>query len=457
MAMNATKVTLNVHGVNRTGKVFKEIAASAAGVAKIGALAIGGSFAAAAVAFAATAKSLGKLSDVAMQAGVSADEITKLSTAMNTLGIKSNTPEQLATAFKKMGESIGETGLGGFKRAIGAIAQLSTLEERSAAAMDVFGKTGQDFMPLIEAAAKGGVDALSKVVDGMPSISQAAADAGDKVAGAMVLITQGTKALWSEAIGSVCAVLDKQFTGGVREAAMKANAYMKYFALAGVRYVSTWYTSWSESAGGIQEGVCVMFKNLLKISGMFVKSFFESVTAPLRKGIGLVCDAWVNLWIRVTQGYDAAVEHGKLVWQSWDRSVGELAAEPWKNLAENVRGLQWFPKGTEVNLDDLKKNLEEELKKAEAAAANYGKAAVSTAAGEAADNTAAKVQEAVKKAKQEFIGGETYKAATMSIRADYGKGDKSVKAVDRVRSVVEKLSSTNAKIAAAMMNLGVAG
>ena len=456
MAMNATKVTLNVHGVNKTGKVFKQIAASAAGVAKIGALAIGGSFAAAAVAFAATAKSLGQLSDVAMQAGVSADEITKLSTAMNILGIKSNTPEQLATAFQKMGKSIGETGVGGFKRAIGAIAQLSTLEERSAAAMAVFGKTGLDFMPLIEAAAKGGVDSLEKVVEGMPSISQAAADAGDSVADAMVLITQGTKDLWSEAIGSVCAVLDKQFTGGVREAAMKANAYMKYFALGGIRYVSTWYTSWSESVGGIQEGVRVMFMNLLKMSGMFVQAFFESVAAPLRKGIEWIVDRWVGGWIRITQGYDAAVNYARIV-ESNEKSISEMAMEPWKNLAEEVRSLQWFPTGTEVNLDDLKKNLEEELKKAEEAAAAVSKAAVSTAASDAADDTAAKVQDAVKKAKQEFIGGETYKAATMSIRADYGKGDKSVKAVDRVRSVVEKLNGTAAKISAAMTNLGVAG
>ena len=454
MAMNTTKVTLNVHGVNKTGKVFKEIAASAANVAKIGALAVGGSFAAAAVAFAETARSLGQLSDVAMQAGVSADEITKLSTAMNILGIKSNTPEQLATAFQKMGKSIGETGVGGFKRAIGAIAQLSTLEERSAAAMAVFGKTGMDFMPLIEAAAQGGVDALSKVVDGMPSISQAAADAGDDVADSMDIITKGTKYLWAEAVGAVCKILDSQFKGGVREAALKGVAYMRYYAKASAMYVSTWFSSWSQASGGFTEGMRVAFMNTLKMGGLFVKAFFESVAAPLRKAFEWIADRWTNLWIRITQGEAAAIMHAQIV-ESMNQSVSEMAMEPWKKMAEDVRTLQWFPDGTEINLDDLKETLGKELKKAEETAAAYGSAAVGRLSGRAAGDTANKIADAVKRAKQEFIGGETYKAATMSIRADYAKGDKTVKAIDRLRGIAETMSGTLIKMNNSMDELAV--
>ena len=89
---------------------------------------------------------------------------------MGVLGVKSQTPEALAMAFQKMTKSIGETGVDGFKKAIAAISEMETAEERSAAAMAVFGKSGLDFMPLIEAAAKDGTQALEDVMNGMPGI-----------------------------------------------------------------------------------------------------------------------------------------------------------------------------------------------------------------------------------------------------------------------------------------------
>lgn len=452
MAMNATRLTLNVKGVNKTGKVFKEIALSAGHVAKDVALIGGAAIAGATAAFALAAKSLGRLSDVAMQSGTSAEEITKLSTALNVLGIKSQTPEQLATAFQKMAKSIGETGMGGFKRTIQSIAELATVEERSSAAMAVFGRSGLDFMPLIEAAARNGIDSLNAVIDAMPGISDSAANAGDAVADAMVLMTSGAKSLWMNAVGEVCKLLDSQFAGGVREAAMKGNAYMEYFVKVTMRYVTTWFTSWSQATGGIREGFRVALNNMLKLGGEFVKAFFESVASPLRKVFELVADSWVNLWIRITEGEAAAVEHSKLVWQAWNKPISELAAEPWEKLADTVRGMQWFPDGTEIKLDDLRVNLEKQLAEAGKAAAAVGSAAVGFAATDAATDTADKIDTAVRKARNELLLGGSYKAATMSINSEYGKGekDKVVKSVDRVRSFVEKIASVNGKIASAL-------
>lgn len=456
MAMNATKVTLDVKGVNRTGKVFKEIATSAVNVGRTVALIGAAGVGAAAAAFALAARELGRLSDVAMQAGVSTDEITKLSTALNVLGLRTNTPEQIAAAFGKMAKSIGETGLPGFKRAIKAISELATVEERSAAAMAVFGKSGLDFMPIIEAAAKNGTGALEDVISAMPGVSQAAADAGDAVADAMVSMTQGTKALWLEACGVIAKEIDKKFKGGVREAALKGVAYMNYFAQAGVRYVTTWVTSWSEAAGGFQEGLRVAFMNTLKMGGLFVKSFFESVAAPLRKAFEWIADRWVNLWIRITQGEEAAIMHAQVV-ESMSKTVSEMAMEPWKKLSEDVRALQWFPKGTEVNLDDLKEKLGEEIKKAEKGAAAVSSAAVSFAATDAAGETAEKIEKAMKSVRNELVNGGTYKAATMSLRADYAKGeDKVVKSVNALKGVVEKINATTNKFNNAILGgLGV--
>lgn len=426
MAMNATKVTLDVKGVNRTGKVFKEIATSAANVgrtvAMIGAAGIG----AAAGAFALAARELGKLSDVAMQAGVSTDEITKLSTALNILGLRSNTPEQIATAFSKMAKSIGETGLPGFKRAIKAISELATVEERSAAAMAVFGKSGLDFMPIIEAAAKDGMSALEDVTNAMPGVSQAAADSGDKVADAFVLVTQGAKALWLEACGKIAGWMDTKFKGGVREAAMAGNAYMKYFAKAGVLNMQ----AFANGCVSIFNQMGSSWENVVIRMGEYLTRYFKAL------------GGWIMDFVNVT--WDDIKEKGLFgrANENFQRAMETATDKLWKGIDLK----EFVP-----DLSGIRKELALELEAAAKAAGSVGSAAVGFAATDAADETAEKIQKAMKAVRNELVSGGTYKAATLSMRADYAKGeDKTVKSVNAVKSVVEKINSTNSKIAAAL-------
>lgn len=452
MAMNATKVTLNVVGINKTGKVFKEIAGGMASIGKSAALFSAAAVSGVAVAFAATARSLGHLSDVAMQAGVSADELTKLSAAMDMLGIKVSAPEELALAFQKMAQSVGLTGMGGFKSAIKAISELGTEQERAQAAVATFGKAGLQFMPLIEAAAKDGGRALEEVIAGMPAVTQSAADAGDAVADAMSTMAKGAKTAWQNACGEIARLIDGKFSGGVREAALKANAYIEYFAKAGTRYCVAWGEAWSKTSGGIQQGFTVALENMLKISANFVGAVFKSVAAPLRRAFELVADSWVNLWIRVTEGYDAAVEHAKLIRQA---NVRDMALEPWKDLANDVRGLKWLPDGMGVKFDDLKEELEAKLAQATKTAAAVGSAAVSNAGKKGAEDAAERIHKAVAEVKNEMLMGESYKAATMSIRADYGKNaDKTVQAVNALTAVSEKILAESKKTAKAMEGVG---
>jgi flagellar capping protein FliD len=79
------------------------------------------------------------------------------------------------------------------------------------------------------------------------------------------------------------------------------------------------------------------------------------------------------------------------------------------------------------------------------------------AANAAATETAEQIETAAKTAaKAEFMTADTYRAATMSIRADYGKGEsKTVKAIDRVKSINEKIKSATESSAAALANLGL--
>lgn len=455
MTMNATQVSMNVKGVNRTGKVFREIAASAASVGKAAALFGAAAAGSAAVAFAATAKSLGHLSDVAMQASTSTNELTKLSSAMGVLGIKSQTPEALAMAFQRMTKSIGETGVGGFKKAIAAISQMETAEERSAAAMAVFGKSGLDFMPLIEGAAKNGISALEDVMAGMPGISDAAANAGDAVADAMQTMTDGTKALWSEAVGEVARMFDSHFAGGIREAAMKANAYVEYYVtmfwrscVATFENIQKAYTALSADWG---ETFAQTFRFLWDSFKSFGRFLWEEV-----KNIGAVVrDFLKEIWNGLSgEGF------------SWENVVKNANfAEVGRRFADEIRGnmskinifdgVEW----SEVEMGDAVQKLEGKLATATKAAAAVSRAAVGTVARESAEDTAGKVREAMKAAKSEFMDAGSYKAATMSIRSDYGKSsDKTVKSVNAVKAVNEKIAAAAEKIAGNMPVIeGVAG
>jgi hypothetical protein len=443
MAMNATQVTLNVKGVNKTGKVFKEIAATAARVGKTAALVGGAVFGGAAAAFAATAKSLGHLSDVAMQAGTSADEITRLSSAMGVLGIKSQTPEMLAMAFQKMTKAVGETGVSGFKKTIAAIAEMETAEERSAEAMRVFGDAGLHFMPLIEAA-KDGTAALDDVMAGMPGISDAAANAGDAVADAMQIMGDGSKALWAEAVGSIAKMADEHFAGGIREAAMKANAYVEYYVtmfwrscVATFENIQKAYTALSADWGNTFSQVFKFLWGSFKSFGKFLWEEIKNIGAVVRD---FLKEVWSGLngdgfsWKRVVQNANFA-EVGKKFVEEMRGNMSKI------NIFD---GVQW----SEVEMGDAVQKLETKLQAATKAAVAVSSAAVATVAKESAENTTDKVREAVKSVKNDFIQAGSYRAASMSLRADYGKdADKTVKAVNAVKAVNEKIAAAAEKVA----------
>lgn len=450
MAMNATQVALNVKGVNRTGNVFAQIASSAAKVGKTAALFGAAAFSGAAVAIAATAKSLGHLSDVAMQAGSSAHDLTKLSSAMGVLGIKSQTPEMLAMAFQKMAKSIGVTGVDGFKKAISAISEMGTVEERSAAAMAVFGKAGLDFMPLIEAAAKDGVGALEDVIAAMPGISDEAANAGDAVADAMQIATDGTKALWSEAIGSICSWFDGQFTGGIREAAMKLNAYLEFYVKLFWRSCVATFENIGKAWRALSADWGATFKAAINICWDYLKAWTTFLWEQFKNVGVMLRDFGKQLWSFIKgDGFDFEAIFANTNFKETTKNFADSVRE---SLRENniFEGVEW----SEAEAKDLAETLETKLATAAKGAAAVGQAAVATVATEAAEDTAEKVQRAVKAVKSEFIDASSYKAASMAIRADYGKGEsKTVGAVNAVKRVNEKIAAATEKTAAALENM----
>ena len=456
MAQASTGITFNATAINKTGRVFRQIGQQALGVAKMAA----GMFSATMLTRAfdqivAVTKELAALNDVAMRAGVSAKEITQMSTALAVLGIKSQTPDQIAMAMQKMAKATGETGVAGFERVIGAISQMGTVEERAAAAMATFGKSGLDFLPLIEAAAKNGTDALHEVIDAMPGVSDAAAEAGDKMADGMKVMTDGIKTLYHEGIAKIVQLIDSQFAGGIREAALKGAAYMEFFAKVAWRYVSTFYDAWSKSSEGILDGFKTAVLNLMDLLGGLVTASISAMIQALRAKIQPMVDAVMWAYIRLTQGEDAAAEFW-IEAEKQQLTATEAMKEPFRDLADYAATLKWFPDGTSVDISDLQGALADKLANAGSVAAAIGSKAAASLAASAAEDTAEQIGNAAKAAKADFMTADTYRAATMSIRADYGKNEsKTVKAIDRVKSINEKIKSATESSAAALANLGL--
>lgn len=432
MATASAGITFNATAVNRTGRVFREITSQAMGVGKKIAAITTGFAVAGAAAIVATAKALGNLSDVAMRAGASTEEITKMSLALDVLGVKASSPDQIAMAFQRMAKATGETGVEGFKKVIGAISQMESVEQRSAAAMGVFGRAGLEFMPLIEAAAKNGTAALNEVIDTMPGVSDAAADAGDRLTDGMNIVVTGIKDMWMEFVGDIAKFIDSNFEGGIRQASLNAVAYIEYFVKKAGRVMS----SWASGMVAIWNGLGGTWQSVVQSWGDYLVSYFKAI------------GNWIKDVINVS--WDDIKEHGVFgkANEKFAKTVNDAADALW----EDVDFAPFI-----AQTDDLEVALQEKLVKAAKGAAAISSAAVKTTAGEAADNTATKIEKAARAMRNEFTTADSYRAATMSIRADYAKGeDKTIKAVNAVKTVNEKIQKACESTAASLAEVGVA-
>lgn len=267
---------ISVKAVDQTAGAFSSIQARAAAAsAKLQSM-LGGALVAAGAylgfrQITAGINELGRLSDVAQKAGASVDDLSRASTAFNVLGIKAG-PKEIAKAFQMMAKNTGRTGLQGFYDTIAEIGKLPDVADRSAAAMKVFGRSGLEFMPLIEAA-QDGVDALVGVANAMPVIPQAAADAGDAVADAMSIASGGVKSLWLQSLGTVCDWFDKNFEGGIRAAAANSAQYLVYYAKVGVTKAMEYW----EKITTFFEAVGSGFGALFSTDGGFMEKFSRAM------------------------------------------------------------------------------------------------------------------------------------------------------------------------------------
>ena len=284
--MSKSTHQLAVKGNDQTGAAFASIESRAAAASAKIRSAMGGALSAVGAylslrAVASGVNELGKLSDVAQKTSTSVDELTQAATAMGVLGISANV-DQLAKAFQLMEKNTGRSGLQGFYDTIGELGKVPEASDRAAAAMKVFGRSGMEFMPLINAAHTSTL-ALGDVIDAMPKIPQAAADAGDDIADAMAIGASAVKSIWLQGLGTICRWFGEDYEGGVRTAALNAANSLTYYTKLAV-------------------SKCVEYYRKLQA---FITPTFDAIGAFIGAKIG--GGSWADAWEMAGKAFDQSM------------------------------------------------------------------------------------------------------------------------------------------------------
>jgi hypothetical protein len=246
---------------------------------------------------------LGHLSDVAQKTSTNVGELTQTAAAMAALGIQNMGVDQLGKAFDYMAKTTGRSGMEGFYQTVAELGQIPDVSQRAQAAMKVFGRSGMEFMPLLNAA-DNSVEALQTVVNALPSIPQAAADSGDAMSDALGFAANQMKSIWLQGLGAVSGWFDNEYKGGVREASLQAGNFLEYYTKIAVTKCLTWYRK---------------LQNALKVWGDAIGTFIGGAYEKVF-GTG---GTWGGVWELTTTAFSSALEEYDEAAEELDRKEQE--------------------------------------------------------------------------------------------------------------------------------------
>ena len=341
-----------IRGVDKSAGAFASVKAKAAATgAQIKSM-VGGAIAAAGAylgfqAIKGGIDELGRLSNVAQKANVSVDALTSATAAFGALGVQMNA-DSFAKSMSLLAKNTGRTGMEGFYQTIAEIGKIPDVSKRAEAAMKVFGKSGLEFMPLINAADEG-VDALRTVVAAMPKVSQAAANAGDGAADAMGFAANEVKSLWLEGLGFLANKLNNDYTGDVRTAALTAGNALTYWTKLAV-------------------AKCITYWEKLKQAGRSFGEVFGAVIGATSEKLFGSGGSWSDVWKEITNSYDRAMQEYDDRAEELEKVEEERAARFQKNYEDRARAIKHFADNynkAAVSIDARKKK--------DAASAELGK------------------------------------------------------------------------------------
>ena len=231
--MAGANITMGVTGIDKTGAAFNSIRNRARRTgAQIRSI-MGGAIAAAGAylslrAIKGAVDELGKLSDLAMKAGTSVEFLTKSATAFKVAGLDV-TAESLTRALQYMQKNTGQQGEGAFYETVKTISKIPDAAERARAAVQVFGKSGLEMLPLVN----NGEEAIEKMrllASVMPGVSTAAANAGDAASDALNIFGKGVQTTMLKVVAKIAGWFGAEFPGGVRAGALAAANWIEIFA-----------------------------------------------------------------------------------------------------------------------------------------------------------------------------------------------------------------------------------
>lgn len=354
--MSASTHQIKVKGVDQTGAAFGSIKNRAVATgAQIRSM-LGGALAAAGAylgfrAIKGGIDELGRLSDVAQKAGVSVDDLTQATTAFGVLGIQNMGVDGFAKSMTFLAKNTGRTGMAGFYQTIEEIGKVPDVSKRADMAMKVFGKSGMEFMPIINAAGKS-VAALKSVAEAMPKVSQSAADAGDDIADGTQIVSTQFKSWWLEAIGKVAGLISGSMPESFRQSMAIIMAYADYYVHSiGDILKSTWkrltsgfgfFTATSNAVGAA-------------IGGTYEKLFGSGGVIPV--AILNFEKFLVGFWQRTTRGFGlfsaAASAAGAAVGGTYEKLFG--TGGTWGDVGKGiVEGWRSGWKDYEGEIDDIR-------------------------------------------------------------------------------------------------------
>ena len=246
-----------IKGVDQTAGAFNSIAARAkatgAQIRSImgGAIAAAGAYLSVRAGKEAVAE-LGKLDDIAGKTGTNVEELTQAVNGLQIIGI-STSVDSLAKSLMLMQKNTGRSGMAGFYETIEELGKIPDVAERSKLAMAVFGSSGLELMPIVNAAREV-TDAIKGVIGAMPGIPAAAAKAGDDANDAWSIVCAEFHSLWLQTVGAVLRFFGADMGNGMRQAAAEGMAQFEFGLKAGFVSVKMALAQiWRYTAGYIQQ------------------------------------------------------------------------------------------------------------------------------------------------------------------------------------------------------------
>lgn len=300
----ATQIMMGITGQDKTGDAFASVASRAAKAGKSlkRSLAfLGAGLGVAGIAYAAkkAVDEMGTISDRAQQMGISSDYVQKLAGALNQVGIKGASMDALADAFGKMTKETGAVGAKGFEDTLAAIASIGDEQGRVEALAKTFGRSfGANLAPLVRQGPAALKEGLADVMAAMPGVSDAAANAGDRVADALTIAANTGKAAWQEALGSIIIGVEDAFGMPFGEA-MGA-------ALANVQW----------AVGLIGLAFSTLFGNIRKVINFFVEDWRGALKWMWDGVSGYVASLFQAYWQIFKSIGAMAVSFGAQIWSA---------------------------------------------------------------------------------------------------------------------------------------------